>query len=356
MARLRRSYGVHTGSKRRFHWPRRLVVMVLIIMGLIVAGMIAVRIFYNANLAAVSDSTASQTYIIEEGATISQVADDLQEKELIRSSLVFQLYVRSKGDKNPLIAGAYRLQPNLSTPAIVSILSRGKVATDLVTILPGQRVDQIRASLIGSGFAEADVDAALDPTLYEDSPALVDKPDGASLEGYLYPDSFQRTSATKPQEIIKKSLELMSENLTPDIRAAFASQGLSTYQGLVLASVVEQEAASQADRDQVAQVFLKRLAIGMPLQSDPTGKYGAVLAGKEPQLGYESPYNTYTHTGLMPTPISNVSKSSLQAVAKPANTDWLYFVAGDDGTVHFSNTIEEHEHLTQQYCTKLCGN
>lgn len=356
MFKPKRFYGVHRGSSGHARWPKKLMVIVGLVVLVLVVGMIGVRLFYNTNLAAVNANTASQTVIIDEGATVVQVSNDLKERDLIRSSLVFQLYIRSKGDKNPLIAGTYRLQPNLSTPEIVSILSRGKVATDLVTILPGQRIDQVRESLIKSGFDEAEVDAALDPAQYEGNPALVDKPAGASLEGYLYPESFQRTATTKPQEIIEKSLDLMSQNLTPDIRAAFASHGLNVYEGIILASVVEQEAATQADRDRVAQVFLKRLGVGMALQSDPTGKYGAVLDGKPPQLGYDSAYNTYNHAGLMPTPISNVSKSSLNAVAKPANTDWLYFVAGDDGRTHFSNTIEEHEQLTQQYCTTLCGN
>lgn len=356
MFKSKRSYGVHSGGSHRIHWPKRFVLTLVVVVGLLIAGMIGVRFFYNANLSAVSESSASQSVIIEEGATVEQVANDLEKRELIRSSLVFQLYIRSKGDKNPLIAGTYRLQSNLSTPEIVSILSRGSVATDLVTILPGLRIDQVRESLIKNGFDAAEVDVALDPATYEGNPALVDKPAGASLEGYLYPESFQRTATTKPQEIIEKSLALMSDNLTPDVRAAFASHGLSVYQGITLASVVEQEAATQADRDKVAQVFLKRLSIDMALQSDPTGKYGAVLDGKPPQLGYESAYNTYNHAGLMPTPISNVSKSSLLAVAKPASTDWLYFVAGDDGKTYFSNTIEEHERLTEQHCTTLCGN
>jgi UPF0755 protein len=93
----------------------------------------------------------------------------------------------------------------------------------------------------------------------------------------------------------------------------------------------------------------------MPLGSDPTALYGAVLDGKEPVLTYKSPYNTHDNKGLPPTPISNVSQRSLEAVAKPAPTGWLYFVAGDDGTTHFSNTVEEHEALTEQYCKKLCS-
>jgi UPF0755 protein len=147
----------------------------------------------------------------------------------------------------------------------------------------------------------------------------------------------------------------MQDHLTPDVRGAFAKQGLSTYQGVILASIVEQEVTRTDDRAQAAQVFLKRLSQNMMLGSDVTAFYGAVLAGKTPTVSYDSPYNTRLHTGLPPTPISNVSESSLQAVAHPATTDWLYFVAGDDGVTHFSRTLEEHEALTRQYCTRLCA-
>jgi UPF0755 protein len=93
----------------------------------------------------------------------------------------------------------------------------------------------------------------------------------------------------------------------------------------------------------------------MALGSDVTAYYGSILAGKTPSIHYDTPYNTLLHTGLPPGPISNVSDSSLDAVANPVPTDWLYFVAGDDGTTHFSKTLEEHEALTQQYCHKLCS-
>jgi len=350
---FRKKYELGSRKKR---WPRQFVIFVLVVVVGLVIGMVGVRQYYYANLKPVSDKEDAQTVVVKEGATVSEVADELHKRKLIRSSLVFQLYIRSKDPKNPLIAGTYRLQPNLSTPEIVAILSRGKVATDLVTILPGQRLDQIRQSLIQSGFKESAVDRALDPAMYKDHPALVDKPAEASLEGYLYPESFQRTANTTPEEIISASLDLMNKHLSPDIRSAFAAHGLSVYQGVILASIVEQEAATQSDRNQVAQVFLKRLQLGMPLQSDPTAKYGSRLAGQGESLTFESPYNTYINKGLPPTPISNVTESSLKAVANPAATDWLYFVAGDDGTVHFSKTLEEHEALTKRYCTTLCGN
>jgi UPF0755 protein len=154
---------------------------------------------------------------------------------------------------------------------------------------------------------------------------------------------------------VSAALEELDTKLTPDVRAAFAQQGLSTYEGLVLASVVEQEVSHATDRAMAAQVFIKRLRIGMSLGSDVTALYGAHLAGKTGSLTYDSPYNTLLHKGLPPTPISNVSDSSLQAVAHPASTDYLFFVAGDDGVTHFTNTAEEHEAAAQKYCHKLCG-
>jgi UPF0755 protein len=237
---------------------------------------------------------------------------------------------------------------------IVAQLTHGKVSTRLVTVLPGQRLDQIERSLLNDGFSKADVAAALQPGAYEDNAALVDKPVGSGLEGYLYPDSFERTSATSASTIVQESIAEMQSHLTPDLRAAFAKEGLSTYQGIILASVVEQEVNTPSDRAQAAQVFLKRLSLGMPLGSDVTAMYGSRLAGQGTSLAYDTPYNTLIHTGLPPTPISNVDNSALQAVAHPTNTDWLFFVTGDDGTTHFSNTLQEHEALTQQYCHKLC--
>jgi UPF0755 protein len=350
---FKKKYSIGNRTRR---WPKRIVIILTVLVVGVLLGMVGVRQYYNANLKPVSSSGDTQTLIVKEGATVAEVSEDLKKKNLIRSSLVFQLYIRSKDTKNPIIAGTYRLQPSLSTPEIVAILSRGKVATDLVTILPGNTIAQVRSGLINSGFKEAAVDEALDPANYADHPALVDKPAEASLEGYLYPESFQKDATTTPEEIIKSSLDLMNEHLTPEIRSAFAAKGLSVYQGVTLASIVEQEAARQNDRKQVAQVFLTRLQIDMALQSDPTAKYGASLAGQRESVTYESPYNTYTNKGLPPTPISNVSESSLKAVAQPAATDWVYFVAGDNGTVHFSKTLAEHERLTEQYCSELCGN
>lgn len=351
----KRRYFLGTKQRQR-RWPLRVVMVALVASLVLMGGMVFVRQYYAENLKPVSASTESKEIIIKPGTLAPAIATQLHEAGLIRSKNAFLWYVKSKNASEKILAGTYRLQPSLSTSEIVSILTKGKVATELVTILPGQRIDQVRETLITAGFSAASVDRALQPKLYKDNPALVDKPDSASLEGYIYPESFLRNSSTRPEDIIEGSLNEMNGKLTPEIRAAFAARGLSVYEGIILASIVEQEAFKQEDRNQVAQVFYTRLAAGMRLESDPTAKYGAILAGAKPSVSYSSPYNTYEIYGLPPTPISNVSNSSLLAVAKPANTDWVYFVAGDDGTTHFSRTLAEHEALTEQYCTTLCGN
>jgi UPF0755 protein len=346
------TYAMRT-TKRR--WPRRLLIITLVGVALMAAATLAVRHIYTDGLKPVSTSQKTQLITIKQGTSVNDIADLLKQGGLIRSSWAFKLYVSSKDVRDELQAGTYGIEPSQSVSEIVAQLTHGKVATNLVTILPGQRLDQIRNTLMNDGFSTAEVDSALDPAQYADNPALVDKPAGASLEGYLYPDSFQKTANTSAQSIVNRSLTEMDRQLTPEIRSAFAAQGLSAYQGLTLASIIEQEVSRSTDRAQAAQVFLKRLHSGSTLGSDVTAYYGAIKAGQKPTTSYDTPYNTLLHKGLPPTPISNVSNASLQAVAHPADTDWLYFVTGDDGTTHFSKTLEDHEALTQQYCHKLCG-
>lgn len=327
---------------------------VIVTVGLI-GGIVGFRSYYNNQLEPVSNSQKAVVITIEQGSTLSQIAKTLHDKGLIRNARVFSQYVRSQNVQDQLQAGTYSILPSQSVPEITTILTHGNIVQNLFTILPGQRLDQIKSAMINAGFDAGEVEKALDPALYKNHPALVDKPAEASLEGYLYPESFQKTAETDPQTIVRQSLDEMASHLTPELRAAFVAQDLTVYQGIILASIVEQEVGKQQDRPVVAQVFLKRLRMGMNLESDATAPYGAVLEGAQPSLTYDSPYNTYRYPGLPPTPISNVSASSLQAVAYPAKSDWLYFVSGDDGTTHFSSTLEEHEKLTEQYCKRLCN-
>lgn len=345
----------YTARETRRVWPRRLLIIAGIGILLLIAATATVRYVYNQNLKPISSSTVVKSIEIKEGATAEQIAVQLEEAGLIRSAWAFKLYISSKEVRNALQAGIYELTPSQGIPEIVAQLTHGKIATNLVTLLPGQRIDQIRTRLKQEGFKDKQVASALNPANYQGHPALVDKPPAASLEGYLYPDSYQKTGTTDPSIIVSAALDEMEDKLTPSVRSAFAKQGLSTYEAIILASIIEKEVSNQGDRNQVAQVFLKRLKIGMALQSDATASYGAILDGKSASSNYDSPYNTYLHKGLPPTPISNVTESSLKAVAFPADTDWLYFVSGDDGTTHFAKTLDVHESNVQRYCKELCG-
>lgn len=336
-----------------------LITLAIAMVVILVASVIAVRRVYDVNLRPAGTSQKSQLVTIEKGTSVKQIAFQLKQAELIRSSWAFEWYVRNNNLRDKVQAGTYSLRPNLTVAEIAALLTKGKVDTALVTILPAQRLDQIKESFINKyGFNASDVDAAFDPGKYADHPALVDKPREASLEGYLYPESFQKTAATKAETIVRASLDEMQKQLTPELRAGIVRQGLTVHQGIIMASIVEQEVNNLNDKPIVAQVFLKRYRTPMQLGSDVTAFYGAIIAGKEPNVFYDSPYNTRLHDGLPPGPISNVSGASLSAVAKPASTDYVYFVAGDgpdNGKTFFSHTLQEHERLTREHCKKLCN-
>lgn len=334
-------------------WVRRVLLLIAIFVVLVALALGLLWRTYQRDLSPVGgSSTVSIT--VEEGSSLSGIAATLEKEKVIRSARAFEYYARFHQASRYLQAGAYDISPSQSVPEIITQLTHGKVATTLVTILPGQRLDQIRQSLINQGYAESEVDSALGYDQYASLAVFAGKPADTNLEGYLYPDSFQRTKTTTVKTVVEQSLGQMQRRLTPAIRQGFEKQGLSVYQGIVIASIVEKEVINQPDRAQAAQVFLKRFKIGMPLGSDVTAHYGSILADKGKDVTYDSPYNTRIHTGLPPTPISNVSESSLKAVANPANTDWLFFVSGDNGTTYFSKTVEEHEALAAKYCHKLC--
>ncbi len=336
------------------------IVLLIILVIIAVATVYIVRRSYDQNLAPFSASQKSVLITIPSGTAVQDIAKKLQSQGLIRASWAFEWYVRNHNVRDRLQAGTYSLRPSQSVKEIIDVLTHGQVSVSQVTIYPGKRTDQIRESLINDGLSPDAVDAALDASQYADSPALSDKPKEANLEGYLYPETFQKTAETQVSAIIRDSLDQMHKYLAPEVRAGITMQGLTVHQGIILASIVEREVGNQEDRPKVAQVFLKRLRNDMALESDATASYGAILAGEAPTITYESKYNTYKHKGLPPGPISNVSKTSLEAVAKPATTDFLYFVSGDDNekgisTTYFSSTLEEHEANVSAHCRKKCG-
>lgn len=342
-------------SKARRRMPLRVLAVLIVLLAVVAGAMFYVQRIYHQGLQPVSDSQKVIVVTIESGASSKEIGALLKQQGLIRSEAIFEWYIHTHDVRDQLQAGTYALRPSMYLEDIVNVMVKGKITANLVTIVPGQRLDQVRQTLINAGFSPSSVDDALDVNHYKGYAALTDKPASANLEGFLYPESFQKDANTGANMLVSESLTEMAKHLTPDIRAAFAKEGLSVYQGVTLASIIEQEVAKDSDRQQVAQVFLSRLHKDMTLGSDVTAFYGSILNGKTPSTTYDSPYNTLKHKGLPPGPIGTVSESSLRAVANPARTSWLYFVAGDDGTTYFSKTYSEHQALAKKYCKKLCS-
>lgn len=334
---------------------RKILLIVISIICIIILGLIiAIRIWYQQQLSARTSFSEQKTINISTGMTPHQIANILEEKKVIKNAKAFEWFLRNKGVGSGLQAGQYNLDSNMSVMQIVDSILSGKVQKNLFTILPGQRLDQIKKALIEAGYKEDDVSIALNPLTYKNHPALVTKPANATLEGYLYPESFQTTSTTTPTEIIKQSLDSMAKVLTPELMNQFQREGLNTYQGITLSSIVEQEVSNYDDRRMVAQIFINRLKDNMLLGSDVTFYYAAKLLGLEPSPNIDSPYNTRKYSGLPPGPISNVTKEVLQAVANPSPNNYLFFVAGDDGKTYYATTNQEHENNIKKYCSKLC--
>jgi len=343
-------------------WIKRIALSVA---GLFVIIVVGALWWYNVATSAVDSHNTSHTRVtIEAGMNVTQIAHILKVDGLIRDEAAFRLYADLTHTKDKLQAGTYLLSPSQSVESIVNDLTSGKTDAINVTILPGKRLDQLKAILQRAGFSTKDIDAAFAGN-YDYAQLFAGKAAGTSLEGYVYPDTYQIDANSTPQSLLERTFALFEQKVTnQNLSVKLQAEGLTLYQGITLASIVEQE-AKPADRAQVAQVFLLRIKEGMPLGSDVTALYGAVHDGiKLPSdpataasiaIAHDSPYNTRMHDGLPPGPIANFDISVLEAVANPAPGDYLFFVVGDDGKTYFARTEAEHEQNVQNYCHKLCS-
>jgi UPF0755 protein len=344
----------YTFNKKRANSGRIFILLAVSIVFIALVVVATLRIWYANNLRPVSDNSRIVYFSVEQGNSKHQIALNLYGRGLIRNSKAFETYLRSN-EVDILQAGTYSLSPSMNVKTIVDKMAKGDVTKNLFTILPSKRLAETKQAFAKAGYSQTEIDQAFNPATYTDAPVLKYVPSGASLEGFLYPDSFQKTAGTPASTIVRESLDEMQEYLTPEVINNFAARGLSVYQGITLASIVNQETDDPTYQPTVAQVFLTRLKQGMRLQSNVTANYAADEADVPRNVNIASPYNTYLHDGLPPGPIGNFTDSALKAVAHPSNTDFVYFIAGDDKKMHFTHTAEEHAAAIKQYCTKLCA-
>ena len=229
------------------------------------------------------------------------------------------------------------------------------------TILPGETIYDVKKSLKEVGYSDGEIEEAFKAKY--DFSFLNERPEGATLEGYLFGETYEFYSDVTVKDILVRYLEKMDEVIKEnDLVSRYKNRGLTLYEGITLASVVQKE-ASPSEQPTVAQVFLSRLAYGIPLGSDVTVTYALdtidpnrqIYTDNQSALTIESCYNTRRNAGLPCGPISNPSLSALQAVASPSETSYLYFLTGDDGMMYYSYTEAEHNQNIYSHCQVLCN-
>ena len=282
------------------------------------------------------------------GTTFNRIVSRLADEGILDNPFDVRLYGRLSGRADAIKAGDYSLAPGITPRQLLDKLVAGEVIVHRVVILEGWTLRQALATLQGHPM----VNATIDPVQPEQIQAVL----GTDIypEGMIFPDTYNFNRGTTDRELLQRAYEVMQNVLAEewqgrDVGLPYAS----SYEALIMASIIEKETALAAEREQIAGVFVRRLQRGMRLQTDPTVIYGL---GDDydgdltrADLRLQTPYNTYLNAGLPATPIALPGRESIHASLHPDQADTLYFVARGDGSHYFSSTLEEHERAVQQY-------
>lgn len=315
------------------------------------------RLVKNQNL--LLGSSGPETEIVQFTIEISQPTDsiisNLADDGLIWSAPMMRDLLIYSGLDTQLQAGDYRLNKGMSAVEIAQTLLDSTPMVVKVSILPGWRLEEIADSLPSTGVSitpEEFLRAANQK--FKDSPLISQVPAAATLEGFFPPGTYEVERTINADQLVEYLVRQFELSIPPKTLQGIEQQGLSFYQGLTLASIIQREAVINDEMPVIASVFYNRIAISMKLETDPTVQYAI---GYNPEtntwwtnpltythLEVESPYNTYRYNGLPPTPISNPSLTALQAVAFPAQTPYYFFRAACDGSGrhNFSETFDQH--------------
>lgn len=310
---------------RRFVW--------LIIFLAVTAG--SLDLYWKHLLSPINSTASPETFVITSGEPTTKISQDLEEKGFIRSSDAFNILVKRTGMAGKIQAGNFKISASMSARQILDALSSGGVADHSVTLLEGWRVEEMAAKLnkeLGVGNEEFLK---------------------AAKEGYMFPDTYSFKPDAGPSDIAKIMRSNFDRKYTADLQNKIHKLGLTSEQGVILASIVEREARSDGVRQKVAGILLKRLKIGMGLNADATIQYALGYQPAEKSwwkryltaddLKIDSPYNTYLNAGLPPTPICNPSLSSLEAVANAdPSIPYLYYYHDSRGNSYYAKTLDEH--------------
>lgn len=293
-------------------------------------------------------ATARITFSVEPGQTAKTIAKNLLDLDIIPSKWAFYRYIKENSMGQKLQAGKYVLKKSYTIPEIADILTLGKNPEIVLTIREGlslEEVDQFLAEnriLPEGSFLSCAKTCPID----ERFSFLDSRPEGASLEGYLFPDTyFVDPETVTPKSLVMRMLKNFDEKLSSELRSEIAKQGYSIHQIVTMASLIEKEANSKEERPIISGILWKRFREKMVLGVDAAVRY-ALQKWTEPltvtDLEVNSPYNIRKKTGLPPGPISNFGIDSLQAAIMPKETPYYYYLHDSEGKVHYAKTNDEH--------------
>ncbi|MEZ4620718.1 MAG: endolytic transglycosylase MltG [Caldilineaceae bacterium] len=324
---------------------------------------------------AVSTDSRPVRFVVESGTPARMIGQNLASAGLITDARLFEAYVRVNGLAAQLEAGTFILSPAMTMAEIVASLQEAEAAAVTITIPEGWRLEQIGDYLAAAEVFSDTTELAIYrsqtvagtlTTLESDDYAFLNsRPPGASLEGYLFPDTYELpATAATAEDLLRRQLETFALRVVPRYEDALhtAATVLTLHEVVTLASIVEREAVIAAERPAIARVYLNRLTNNMRLEADPTVQYAMGYQAATDQWwktpvfldeysSVDSPYNTYLYPGLPPGPIASPGLSSIEAVLHPDDHNYLYFVALPDGSGGhvFSETFEEHSENVRKY-------
>ncbi|MEX2028718.1 MAG: endolytic transglycosylase MltG [Candidatus Curtissbacteria bacterium] len=325
--------------------PSRLIAVIIVIL---VITPIALLKYYNFLLSAPSQDEQAQIFVVTPGQGLNQIAKNLEEAKLIRNTLAFRVLATQMGIVKNIQAGDFRFSPNQSAKEIAQLLTHG--ALDLwITFPEGMRIEQ-QAEKISETINTPDNDKSqFDPDEYIK----------LAEEGYMFPDTYLISKDAAAVDITTRLKDTFEAKVSPAILAKGLKNGLTEYEVVILASLIERESRADDEKPTVAGILLNRLNAGIALQVDATVQYAKgydaakktwwVPVSVSDYTSVRSPYNTYLNPGLPPTPISSPGLSSIRAAAEPADTPYFYYLHDSEGKIHYAETIEEHQENIEKY-------
>ncbi len=316
-----------------------------------------------------SGDAFEKIFVIEKGEGVNEISQHLKEQNFIRSKFVFESYIWLRNLQSKFQAGEHKLRQNMTIEEIARVLTSGKpVGERDIKIIEGWSNREIADYLEKEQILKKDIfleivkNYKLQITNYK---FLEDKPESATLEGYLFPDTYRIYSeipnellndkdpkTALAEHIIKKMLDNFDRKLTPELRNEIARQKKKIFEIVTMASIIENEVRGSEDRAMVSDIFWRRLKAGMPLQADSTVNYvtgkSAVRASLD-DIDVDSPYNTYKYPGLPAGPIGNPGLDAIRAAIYPKPNNYWYFLTTEDGKVIYSRNFEEHKANRAKY-------